>query len=62
MPQTSFVQTRLPRPDLTGQRRLQRRNPAYRWAPVSGKGPRVPGGRRELLRAPLSPRPLRCVR
>lgn len=61
MPQTSFVQTRLPRPDLTGQRRLQRRHPAYRGAPVSGKGPRFPGGRHELLRAPLAARTRRCV-
>lgn len=56
MPQTSFVQTRLPRPDLTGQRRQPRRHPAYRRAPISGKGPQVPGCRRELLRAPLAPR------
>lgn len=62
MPQTSFVQTRLPRPDLTGQRRQQRRHPAYRRARISGNGLRVPDSRRELLRAPLAPRPLRSVR
>jgi hypothetical protein len=62
MPQTSPIQTRLPRPDLTGQRRQQRRHLAYRRAPVSGKGPRVPGGRRELLRAPLAARTRRYVR
>jgi hypothetical protein len=62
MPQTSFVQTRLPRPDLTCQRRQPRRHLAYRRAPVSGLGPRVPGGRRELLRAALAPRPYRRVR
>jgi len=55
MPQTSPIQTRLPRPDLTGQRRQPRRHPMYRRAPISGKGPGVPGGRHELLRAPLSP-------
>lgn len=62
MPQTSFAQTRLPRPDLTGQRRQQRRHLAYRRARIPGKGPRVPGGRREVLRVPLSPRTGRCVR
>ena len=62
MPQTAFVQTRLPRPDLTGQPRQRRRLPAYRRAPISGKGPRVPGGRREVPRVPLAQRTLRCVR
>jgi hypothetical protein len=62
MPQTSFVQTRLPRPDLTGQRRQPRRHPAYRQAPISGKGPRVPCCRPELLRAPLASRTRRSVR
>lgn len=62
MPQTTFVQTRLPRPDLTGQRRQQHRHLAYRRARITGLGPRVPGGCRELLRAPLAPRPLRSVR
>jgi hypothetical protein len=62
MPQTSFVQTRLPRPDLNGHPRQQRRHPAYRRARISGKGPRVPGGRREVPRVPLAPQTLRCVR
>lgn len=62
MPQTSFVQTRLPGPDLTGQRRQPHRHPAYRRARITGLGPRVPGGCRELLRAPLAPRPSKCVR
>lgn len=62
MPQTSFVHTRLPRPDLTGQRRQQRRHPAYRRARITGPGLRFPGGCRDLLRALLAPRPYRRVR
>lgn len=62
MPQTSFVQTRLPRPDLTGQRHQKRRHPIYRRARISDLGPRHPGGRRQVPRVHLAPRTLRCVR